>query len=134
MNKSTYNEIQSLADKHFKLYMLMNQWTRLLQDKKSIKDFFEKRNYKNIAIYGFNYVGETLERELRNTNIKIQYIVDRNAEYMYAPSRIIMPTEKFEDVDIMVVTVIDNSEELINNLQQRCDFEVISIEKVIKEV
>lgn len=134
MDKSNNDELHIFADKHLKLFLLMNQWTRLLQDKKYIKSFFENRNYKKIAIYGFSIVGETLERELRDTDIKIAYIVDKNAEYMYAPTKIIQPAEEFEDVDIMVVTAIDNSAKLINDLQNKCDFKVISIEDIIKEV
>ncbi len=123
-----------LSDKHFRLFMLMNKWTRLLQDKKSVTEFFVKANYRRIAIYGFGTVGETLERELRDTDIKISYIVDKNADYLYAPVKIVHPSDKLDDVDIMVVTVFDNLEKIIYDLQLRCNFKIVSVEDVIKEV
>lgn len=134
MNNDNKEFLQELADKHFELFMIMNRWTRLLQDKKSIVDYFERNNYKEIAIYGFNYIGETLERELRESAIKIKYIIDRNAEYMYAPERIISPNEVFNNVDVLVVTVVDKKGVLINKLQDTCNFKVVYIGDILKEV
>lgn len=124
-------EINDLANKHFRLYMLMNRWTRLLQDKKTVVDFFVANNYRRIAIYGFNYVGETLERELRDSDICVEYIVDRNAEYMYAQERIITPDEILEEVDALVVTVLDNTYKLTDELKKKYGFKIITIEEVI---
>lgn len=133
MNKSNVDELLALADKHFKMFMIMNRWTRLLQDKKSVVDYFDRKKYKEIAIYGFNYIGETLVRELNHSDISIRYIVDRNADYMYAPTKIVLPTDEFESVDVMIVTVLDDGEHLIKDLECKCDFDVISIENVLKE-
>lgn len=134
MRGSSLEDIKEMSDKHFELYMIMNRWTRLLQDKKSVVDYFKRNNYRKIAIYGFNFVGETLERELRDSGIKIDYIIDRNAEYMYAPVKLISPKEKYNHVDIMVVTVYDKSNKLINDLRSMCDFKVVFIGDVLKEV
>lgn len=131
MRISSTEELSELADKHFRLYMLMNKWTRLLQDNKSIKDFFVKNNYYHIAIYGFNYVGETLERELKYSDIEIAYIIDRNAEYMYAQERLITPNDNYDTVDVLVVTVLDNTCKLVDELRKKCKFNVVTIEEVI---
>ncbi len=134
MTDSTNDELRSLANKNIKLFTLMNQWTRLLQDKKTVAEYFDNRNYKRIAVYGFGIVGETLERELRNTDIRIIYFVDRNADYLYAPAKVISPDDEFDEVDVLVVTAIDNPEELVGKLRQRCPFDVVSIDELIKGV
>ena len=133
MNKNDNKELSDLADKNIKLFLLMNNWTRLLQDKRTVADYFKKNNYYSISIYGYGYVGETLERELKNTGIKIEYIIDKNAEYMYAATKLITPEEEFENVDVVVVTAIDNNNTLINELQSKCSFNIVSIGDVLKE-
>jgi len=130
---SNEKKLQLLSDKHFKLYMLMNEWTHMLQDGRSVVDYLKKKGYKKIAVYGFNYVGETLVRELRNSDIEVAYIVDQNAEYMYAPSRIIKPTEISEVVDVMVVTVLDNTGLFCKELKNKLSFDVMYIGDIIKE-
>ena len=134
MNDMKYDELQKSIDKHVKLFLLMNQWTRLLQDKRSVVDYLVDRGIKDIAIYGYSIVGETLVRELKNTQIRINYIVDKNADYLYAPSIVIKPTDEYKKVDLMIVTAIDTSNMLIENLRNKCSFNVISIEEIVKEV
>ena len=78
-------------------------------------------------------VGETLERELRSAGIKVAYIVDRNAEYMYSSTKMVNAADDFEAVDVMVVTAFDASGAVINGLREKCNFKVISIDDVIRE-
>ena len=57
------NSWQQLSDKHLTLFQMMNQWVRVKQEGKNLSQYFEANNYKNIAIYGMSYAGETLVEE-----------------------------------------------------------------------
>lgn len=46
--------------------------------------YFEKVGYKHIAIHRTGYIAETLVEELKNTDIRIDYGIDKNAEIVYA--------------------------------------------------
>ena len=132
MNTYSDEELLKLYEKHLRLFILMNKWTRLLQDGKSIINYFMSHDYKRIAIYGFGIVGETLEREIRKTDIEVSYIIDREAEYMYAPAKLIKPEEEFETVDVIVVTAIDKNGSLIESIRQRSGMNVVGIEEIIE--
>lgn len=83
--KPTFEEIRRLREesaKHLDLYLLMNDWVHIKQNRKSLSSYFEKNGYKKIAIYGMNYVGETLVKELQGTNIEIAVGIDKNANSM----------------------------------------------------
>ena len=48
-------KIKNLADGHAKvheLYMAFDQWLRIRQEGKTLVEYFEKNNYKTVAIYG----------------------------------------------------------------------------------
>lgn len=56
---------------------MMNQWVKVKQEGKNLSQYFEANNYKNIAIYGMSYAGETLEDELKNTNTCVKYSIEK---------------------------------------------------------
>ena len=56
-------KIKELMDGHAKvheLYMAFDQWLRIRQEGKTLVDFFEKNDYKTVAIYGMKELGERL--------------------------------------------------------------------------
>lgn len=53
-----------MADKHLALFLMMNEWVKVKQEGKDLASFFEREGYKEIAVYGMSYVGETLVDEL----------------------------------------------------------------------
>ena len=54
------------------------RWVSILQDGKKLSDYFEEKNYKTVAIYGYHYIGERLHRELAENGIKVKYAIDQN--------------------------------------------------------
>ena len=125
---------KKLSEKHNRLYMLMNEWVKVKQDNKSIVQYLEKAGYKKIAIYGMNFVGETLLRELEGTNISVTYGIDKNASNLFADIDIITPEQEFEEVDAIIVTPITFFDEIERELSLKVDCPIISIEDIIFEL
>ena len=125
---------QKTSDKHLALYLMMNQWVKVKQDGKNLAEYFETNGFKEIAVYGMNYVGETLLNELKDTNIKVVYGIDRNADQLYSPIDIYSVDEDLKEVDAIVVTPITFFDEIEQELAEKVQCPIISLENVLYEV
>ena len=133
MNKAL-DEKQSMSNKHFALFKMMNQWVRVKQEGKNLSDYFEKNGYTNIAIYGMSFAGETLVYELENTSTNVSYGIDRNAKSLYLDVDIVEPDGELEEVDAVVVTAITFFDEIEEMLSAKVDCPIISLEDILYEV
>lgn len=50
------DKAKTLSDKHWAMFLMMNQWIQAKQEGKSLEEYFIKNNYKKIAVYGMSYV------------------------------------------------------------------------------
>ena len=130
-------KIKELMDGHAKvheLYMAFDQWLRIRQEGKTLVDFFEKNDYKTVAIYGMKELGERLYDELENSGITVKYIIDKNADTIYADVDVLTPDDELEPVDVVVVTAIYYFDEIEEMLSERVDYPVVSLEDILYEV
>lgn len=125
---------QNMSDKHLALFLMMNQWVKVKQEGKNLSEYFEKNDYKSIAIYGMSYAGETLVDELRNSEINIKYGIDKKAESIYSDVDIVSPDDDLEEVDAVVVTSITFFDEIAEMLEEKLDCPIISLEDILYEV
>lgn len=128
------SEKQQMSDKHLALFLMMNQWVKVKQEGKNLASYFEKEGYKEIAVYGMSYAGETLVDELSETNVKIKYAIDKNADNLYADVDVVSPDEDLETVDAVVVTPITFFDEIEAKLSEKMDCPIISLEDILYEV
>lgn len=132
--KKEINEKQDFSEKHLELFLLMNQWVKLKQEGKHLQDYFEKRGYRSIAIYGISYVGERLFEELKESDIDVKYGIDKKADGIYLELEIVTMNDDFEKVDAIVVTPIHYFEEIEEVLSNKIDCPIISIEDIVYEL
>ena len=129
-NKKTVQEIQ-YAQKHLAIMQVMNQWIIDKQNGKELKDFFVTNGYKEIAIYGMSYLGERLVDELADSDITVKYAIDRNADDIYASFEVLKPDDTLPDVDAIIVTAFFFFDEIEQELEDKIDCPIISIEDVV---
>jgi hypothetical protein len=122
------------SNKHLALYKMMNQWVRVKQEGKNLASYFEKNGYKNIAVYGMSFAGETLLEELKDTDVKVAYGIDKNADSIYADVDVVSMDDDFKEVDAIVVTAITFFDEIEEELSEKVDCPIISLEDVLYEV
>lgn len=125
---------RALSDKHLALFLMMNQWVKVRQKGKNIETYFQKNDYKRIAIYGMSYVGETLWDELKNTDIEVVYGIDRNADYMYSELPVVSIEDDLEKVDAIVVTAITFFKDIKGVLVKKVDCPIISLENILEDI
>lgn len=131
---SKAQKAQSLADKHLALFLMMNQWVKIKQEGKNLASYFDKRDYKRIAIYGMSYVGETLIDELQGTDITIAYGIDKNAASICADVDIVSMEDVLDEVDAVVVTAITFFDEIEEKLSEKVDCPILSLEDILYEI
>jgi hypothetical protein len=129
-----YNKAQGYADKHLALFLMMTQWVKVKQEGKNLAEYFEKNGYKKIAVYGMSYAGETLLDELKDTDVKVAYGIDNNADSIYADVDVITMDDDFEEVDAIVITAITFFDEIEEKLSEKADCPIISLEDILYEV
>ena len=137
VNKKLKNDIkrvQEISDKHFLLFIMMNQWVKIKQEGKNLATYLQSKEYKNIAIYGMSYVGETLVKELRNTDVHVLYGIDKNARTICTDIDVVTVDEKFAPVDVILVTAISFFDEIREELSKKVKCPVISLEDVLYEI
>lgn len=122
---------KELADKHLALYLLMNQWVKVKQEKKSIADYLKNNGYREIAIYGMNYVGETLLNELAGSDIKVKYAIDKNADNIFMDIDVVLPDQILDEVDAVIVTPITFFDEIEELLEKKINCPILSVEDIL---
>lgn len=125
---------KAYTDKHLSLYLMMNQWVKIKQENKSIADYLAENGYREIALYGMNYVGQTLLNELAGSSVKVRYGIDKNASNIYSDIDIVLPEEKLERVDAVIVTPITFFDEIEEALSKKLDCPILSMEDILYEV
>ena len=122
------------SNKHLELFKMMAQWVKVKQKGKSLADYFERNGYKKIAIYGMSYAGETLLDELKDSGVAVAYGIDKNADSIYADVDVVTIDDDLEGVDAVVVTAITFFDEIEEQLSEKVDCPIISLEDVLYEV
>lgn len=123
-----------LAQKHLVLYLMMNKWVHVKQENKSIAAYLEKKGYREVAIYGMNYVGETLFRELSGSNIRVSYGIDRNAGSLGSALNIVSPDDALGKTDAVIVTPVTFYGEICEMLADKVNCPILSIEDILYEL
>jgi len=128
------HKIEEMSGKHLSLFLMMNQWVKVKQEGKNLASYLEKNAYKRVAIYGMSYVGETLVEELKDTEIEVVYGIDKNAYSIYADVDVVTMEDSLDEVDAIIVTAITFFDEIEENLSQKINCPIISLEDVLYEV
>lgn len=128
------SKAESMSYKHLSLFLMMNQWVKVKQQGKNLASYFEKNGYKTIAVYGMSYAGETLVEELAGSSIEVKYGIDKNAGTIYADLDVVTADSELAEVDVIVVTAITFFDEIEEQLSDKIDCPILSLEDVLYEV
>lgn len=128
------NEMEETLKKVHVLYCAFDRWLQIHQEGTTLVEYFTKHNYKTVAIYGMKELGERLIDELRDSDIKVCYTIDKNADQIYSNVDIVTPDDDLEPVDVIVVTAIYYFNEIENMLSEKVDYPIVSLEDILYEM
>ena len=123
--------MSNVSEKNLKLTM---KWLNMKIKHQSLVSCLTKRNYNTIAVYGMGNIGELFISELKESEVKIAYCIDRNAENIFCDHSIVTPDSELQDVDAVIVTAVSWFDEIEQDLTQKLDCPVISIEDLFYDL
>ena len=134
LKKKKVNAIEETSEKRREFYHVLVQWLALKQKGRSLAEYFEKNNYKTVAIYGMKELGERLYDELQDTDIAVKYIIDKNAGQIICDIDVVAPEDTLENVDVVVVTAIHYFDEIEKELSKSMTCPIVSLEDVVYDM
>lgn len=113
-------------------FRLLDKWVKLKNEGKSLLPYFKDNEIASVAIYGMGALGERLYEELRQTEIRVAYGIDRIADKKRVEGmQIIGLQEELQHVDVIVVTPVQDFYSIEEMLEQKTSAEIISLEEVL---
>ncbi len=119
-------------DKFKSYYSVLTQWLALKQKNESLERYFINKRYKTIAIYGMGELGNRLYEELKTTGIIIEYGIDKN--FGFGDIKILNLDDELPKVDVIVVTAVFDFDKISNDLKDRVNCPIVSLEDIVYEI
>ena len=121
--------IKQRADK-YELYMnTLDEWLRLEENDICIGNYFINRNIKKIGIYGYSMFAKHLIVQMKDTDVEISFLVDKQKDKLNIDIPVFLPEEALPKHDILVVTSFFYYDEIKKELGDK--YKMISLQEVI---
>ncbi|MBO5468257.1 MAG: hypothetical protein J6A03_00745 [Lachnospiraceae bacterium] len=122
------------VDKFKEYYNILNQWLLIRQEGMELSKYFLDNNISSIAIYGMGELGNRLYAELKCSTVDVKYVIDQNVETVLPDIKVIGIDEPFPKVDAIVVTPVFAFEMIQEELKNKTDIKLMSIEDIVYEI
>lgn len=124
-------ECESKMNKFKKYFTALDQWMILLERGICISEYFQKHQYHKIAIYGFGSLGKHLLTQMQSN---VEYIIDKRVNINNFSIPFYTPDSSLPEVDVIVVTIIDEFDAIYELLRKQTQSAIISLNEMIKEI
>lgn len=108
-------------------YRILNMWLEMKQKGKSGITYLQERGIKKIAIYGMKELGERFYEEIKNTEIEVVCVIDKNPDDVVGDFWVISPEEEIPDVDAIIVTAEYYFNEISKQLKEKVRCPIYSL-------
>lgn len=115
-------------------FNILDRWMKNEEDGYDIQDYFLDNRWHHIAIYGRGKIGLHLYHRLKNTDIQVDYFIDKNSNNLEDEIPIMNPAEQLPFVDAVVITTVMEVEHVKMNLRYGDIKNVISIEHIFGNI
>ncbi|MBQ8165694.1 MAG: hypothetical protein IJZ96_01505 [Lachnospiraceae bacterium] len=130
----TVTQKNEKVDKFKGYYNMLNQWLCLKQEGKNLNEYFDNNGYKTVAIYGMGEMGNRLYDELKDTDIEVKFAIDKNAASTYSELTVFELEDELPTADVMVVTATFAFDEIEDELSDKVDMPIVSLDDVVYEI
>lgn len=120
-----------MLSRYKEYYNLLSQWLILKNKNISLERYFIENKYNKIAVFGMGILGERFCEELKDSEVNIEYIIDRQADCIYSDYPIKTMDEKIDKVDAIVVTATYAFEDIKKELEQYVNIPVVSLKDIV---
>ncbi len=134
MRKFSKDAAQNQEKKIIRLksyYDVLNQWVSFLHSGNRIEEYFINNSYKTVAVYGMGELGNRFIEELKGSSVNVKYGVDKNISEVRSDIPVYQLEEDLPEVDVVVVTAVFAFDKIAEDLSEKYDCPVVSLEDVI---
>lgn len=124
-----------ILDKFRKMFFVYDEWLRLSRRGETISDFLQSKGIYNVCVYGVGYLGKALIEDLKCTDGNVICAFDRNAEYIEDVGvPVYNRVQYMENAEILIVTLVDNVDELCRNWADIMGIPVITFSDLLNDM
>lgn len=120
-----------LSRKFERIIKIYSFW---IMNKISCSEYLKNLGVNKVAIYGVGYLGKNLIDDLKSSSIEIIYAIDQNPVQYNSELRIIKLDEVEDVPDMVIVTVVDQYEEIKRMIEKKLKCKIVSIEDMIYQM
>lgn len=114
---------------------LYDIWIMTKQYSQSIADYLSNKEIKNIAIYGASFLGTRLYYELKETDINVKYILDKNTNISLVGVDMRDPDHSsYKGIDAVIVTTLYSYDEIKNSLKSRGCRQIFALDEILYDL
>lgn len=125
-------KIINQVKRYRKLFYLLDRWMLLKENNIGLEQYFRANHVNRVIIYGFAAVGKHVFEELRSTSVEVVCALDRTKwKSEYPGIEILNPMEPMPNADLIIVTVMQGTEAVIEQLRKCTDQPVVSFYEII---
>lgn len=131
-NGVAHKKIQALQKRSDKFELYLNDldlWMTLREQHYSLSKLLMEKNIHIVAVYGFGIMGRHFKKELENSGVDCQYVIDRQKEKIYADIPVYSPMEVLPCVDAVIIS----SYFFMSEVSLECKCPLISLGDLIHE-
>lgn len=119
------------VNKFRQYYNCVDHWLVLKEKGLKLREEFKRRSINSIAIYGRGILCDHLITELENTDIVIQYIIDRGFDKEYRGITVLKEYDQ-SPIDAVIITPLFDFDAISNKIKENYNVSVLSIHDLIK--
>ena len=121
-----------IINKYKKYYVLAMSWMDLAENGFVLDKYFERNGFKHIAVYGGRDMGRHLIKQLKGTEIMVDYMIDRTIYLdQFETIPVYQPDDKLPVVDAVIVTPIWDYSKIREEVSRQLSCPIISLEDVV---
>lgn len=123
------------VQKYKTYFKLMSDWMELIEKGIYVQHYFESNGFHSIAVYGGRDAGYHLVKQLMNTEVHVACIIDKTVfSNNFRNIPIYRLNEELPAVDVVIVTPVWDYLNIKQQLLNKVNCPVISLEEIIAEV
>lgn len=131
--KNIFDILGTENERKKRLCDMFTTWVVMKTEGQEIHDYLECKGYNTVAIYGMNYVGEILLKDLEHSDVQVKYAIDKNAKYIRTEVAVLKPDDELPIVDAVIVTAVAYFDEIRSILEHKIQCPIISLEKILSQ-
>jgi len=111
---------------------ILDKWIQYEASQLGIEYFLLENNWKNVSIYGFGILGKRLYEILTNSQVSVDYVMDKRE--FPNKSNFLLVEQDMPQTDLIIVTAIFDYKNIKNMLIKRGHKNILSLLEIINKL